>query len=136
MDDYYNSVYFNFFTVPFLKSKKTNSVSDLYPTRMQVAAELGFNFINSLLADTVGKEGKKYFPLVFTLFMFILFGNSFWYDFLTAFTLLVHIIVTLALAMGVFIFVTVLGFVKHGVKFLAFCYSWLADIHASFINTN
>ena len=31
---------------------------------MQVAAELGFNFINSLLADTVGKEGKKYFPLV------------------------------------------------------------------------
>ena len=62
-----------FFTVPFLKAKKTNSVSDLYPTRMQVAAELGFNFINSLLADTVGKEGKKYFPLVFTLFMFILF---------------------------------------------------------------
>ena len=59
-----------FFTVPFLKAKKTNSVSDLYPTRMQVAAELGFNFINSLLADTVGKEGKKYFPLVFTLFMF------------------------------------------------------------------
>ena len=39
-----------FFTVPFLKAKKTNSVSDLYPTRMQVAAELGFNFINSLLA--------------------------------------------------------------------------------------
>ena len=40
-----------FFTVPFLKAKKTNSVSDLYPTRMQVAAELGFNFINSLLID-------------------------------------------------------------------------------------
>ncbi len=77
-----------FFTVPFLKAKKTNSVSDLYPTRMQVAAELGFNFINSLLADTVGEAS--------------------------------HIIVTLALAMGVFIFVTVLGFVKHGVKFFSF----------------
>ena len=36
-----------FFTVPLLKAKKTNSVSDLYPTRMQVAAELGFNFLNS-----------------------------------------------------------------------------------------
>ena len=108
-----------FFTVPFLKAKKTNSVSDLYPTRMQVAAELGFNFINSLLADTVGKEGKKYFPLVFTLFMFILFGNLFGMI-PYSFTFTSHIIVTLALAMGVFIFVTVLGFVKHGVKFFSF----------------
>ena len=104
-----------FFTVPFLKAKKTNSVSDLYPTRMQVAAELGFNFINSLLADTVGKEGKKYFPLVFTLFMFILFGNLFGMI-PYSFTFTSHIIVTLALAMGVFIFVTVLGFVKHGAE--------------------
>ena len=108
-----------FFTVPFLKAKKTNSVSDLYPTRMQVAAELGFNFINSLLADTVGKEGKKYLPLVFTLFMFILFGNLFGMI-PYSFTFTSHIIVTLALAMGVFIFVTVLGFVKHGVKFFSF----------------
>ena len=57
------------FTLPFLKSKKTNSVEDLYPSRMQVAAELGFNFINNLITDTVGKEGKKYFPLVFSLFL-------------------------------------------------------------------
>ena len=108
-----------FFTAPFLKSKKTNSVSDLYPSRMQVAAELGFSFINSLLNDTVGKEGKKYFSLVFTLFMFILFGNLFGMI-PYSFTFTSHIIVTLALAMGVFIFVTILGFVKHGVKFFGF----------------
>ena len=108
-----------FFTIPFLKTKKTNSVEDLYPSRLQVASELGFNFISGLINDTVGKEGKKYFPLVFALFMFILFGNLFGMI-PYSFTFTSHIIVTLALAMGVFIFVTVLGFVKHGVKFFGF----------------
>ena len=108
-----------FFTIPFLKIKKTNSVEDLYPSRLQVASELGFNFISSLINDTVGKEGKKYFPLVFALFMFILFGNLFGMI-PYSFTFTSHIIVTLALAMGVFIFVTVLGFVKHGFKFFGF----------------
>ena len=108
-----------FFTIPFLKTKKTNSVEDLYPSRLQVASELGFNFISSLINDTVGKEGKKYFPLVFALFMFILFGNLFGMI-PYSFTFTSHIIVTLALAMGVFIFVTVLGFVKHGAKFFGF----------------
>ena len=63
-----------FFSLPFLRSNKTNSIDDLYPSRIQVAAELGFNFITNLIEDTVGKEGKKFFPLVFSLFMFILFG--------------------------------------------------------------
>ena len=108
-----------FFTIPFLKSKKTNSVEDLYPSRLQVASELGFNFISSLINDTIGKEGKKYFPLVFALFMFILFGNLFGMI-PYSFTFTSHIIVTLALAMGVFIFVTALGFVKHGIKFFGF----------------
>ena len=108
-----------FFTIPFLRSKKTNSVEDLYPSRLQVASELGFNFISSLINDTIGKEGKKYFPLVFALFMFILFGNLFGMI-PYSFTFTSHIIVTLALAMGVFIFVTVLGFVKHGIKFFGF----------------
>ena len=108
-----------FFTIPFLKSKKTNTVEDLYPSRLQVASELGFNFISSLINDTIGKEGKKYFPLVFALFMFILFGNLFGMI-PYSFTFTSHIIVTLALAMGVFIFVTALGFAKHGVKFFGF----------------
>ena len=96
------------FTLPFLKSKKTNSVEDLYPSRMQVAAELGFNFISNLITDTVGKEGKKYFPLVFSLFMFILFGNLFGMI-PYSFTFTSHIIVTIGLALAVFLFVTILG---------------------------
>ena len=108
-----------FFTIPFLKSKKTSSVEDLYPSRLQVASELGFNFISGLINDTIGKEGKRYFPLVFALFMFILFGNLFGMI-PYSFTFTSHIIVTLALAMGIFIFVTALGFVKHGIKFFGF----------------
>tara|TARA_B100000965_G_scaffold368510_1_gene355253 strand:- start:303 stop:1055 length:753 start_codon:yes stop_codon:yes gene_type:complete len=108
-----------FFTLPFLKTKQTNSVDDLYPSRLQVASEMGFNFISSLINDTIGKEGKKFFPLVFALFMFILFGNLFGMV-PYSFTFTSHIIVTLALALGVFIFVTVLGFIKHGVKFFGF----------------
>ncbi|RZO90208.1 MAG: F0F1 ATP synthase subunit A [alpha proteobacterium HIMB59] len=108
-----------FFTIPFLKSKKTNSVEDLYPSRLQVAAEMGFNFINNLITDTAGKEGRKYFPLVFSLFMFILFGNLFGMI-PYSFTFTSHIIVTFGLALGVFIFVTVLGFIKHGFKFFSF----------------
>jgi len=108
-----------FFTIPFLKSKKTNSVEDLYPSRLQVAAEMGFSFINNLIADTAGKEGKKFFPLVFSLFMFILFGNLFGMI-PYSFTFTSHIIVTFGLALGVFIFVTLLGFIKHGLKFFSF----------------
>ena len=108
-----------FFTLPFLKTKQTNSVDDLYPSRLQVASEMGFNFISSLINDTIGKEGKRFFPLVFALFMFILFGNLFGMI-PYSFTFTSHIIVTLALALGVFVFVTVLGFIKHGVKFFGF----------------
>ena len=108
-----------FFTIPFLKSKKTNSVEDLYPSRLQVASEMGFSFINNLIADTAGKEGKKFFPLVFSLFMFILFGNLFGMI-PYSFTFTSHIIVTFGLALGVFIFVTLLGFIKHGLKFFSF----------------
>ena len=108
-----------FFSLPFLKSNKTNSVKDLYPSRIQVAAELGFNFITNLIQDTVGKEGKKFFPLVFSLFMFILFGNLLGMI-PYSFTFTSHVVVTFALALGVFIFVTILGFVKHGIKFFSF----------------
>ena len=108
-----------FFTIPFLKSRKTNSVEDLYPSRMQVAAEMGFSFINNLITDTAGKEGRKYFPLVFSLFMFILFGNLFGMI-PYSFTFTSHIIVTFGLALAVFLFVTILGFVKHGLKFFSF----------------
>jgi F-type H+-transporting ATPase subunit a len=91
----------------------------LVPGRLQSVAELSYEFVANLLRDTVGNEGRKYFPFVFTLFMFILFGNMLGMI-PYSFTFTSHIIVTFALALVVFIGVTVLGFVKHGVHFFSF----------------
>lgn len=91
----------------------------LVPTRWQSLAELSYEFCADMVRENVGSEGKRYFPFVFTLFMFILFGNlislvpgSF------AFT--AHIVNTFALALVVFIGVTIVGFVRHGFHFFTF----------------
>jgi F-type H+-transporting ATPase subunit a len=91
----------------------------LVPGRLQSMAELSYEFVANLLRDTVGNEGRKYFPFVFTLFMFILFGNMLGMI-PYSFTFTSHIIVTFALALVVFIGVTILGFVKHGLHFFSF----------------
>jgi F-type H+-transporting ATPase subunit a len=91
----------------------------LVPGRWQSVAELSYEFVANLLRDTVGTEGRKYFPFVFTLFMFILFGNMLGMI-PYSFTFTSHIIVTFAMAMAVFVGVTILGFVKHGLHFFSF----------------
>ena len=91
----------------------------LVPGRWQSMAEMSYEFVANLLRDTVGSEGRKYFPLVFTLFMFILFGNMLGMI-PYSFTFTRHVIVTFAMALAVFIGVTVLGFVKHGFHFFSF----------------
>jgi F-type H+-transporting ATPase subunit a len=87
------------------------------PSRIQSVAELGYGFVRKMVEDVAGHDGVKYFPYVFTLFCFIVFSN-----FLGlipgAFTTTSHIAVTGVLAMMVFLFVTILGFVKNGTKFL------------------
>jgi F-type H+-transporting ATPase subunit a len=88
----------------------------LVPGRWQCAAELSYEFIAGLIRDTVGAEGRRYFPIVFSLFMFILVGNLLGMV-PYSFTFTSHIIVTFALAAMVFIGVTILGFVKHGMRF-------------------
>ena len=91
----------------------------IIPTRIQLLSELSYNFIAELLNDTVGDQGRKYFPFVFSIFMFVLIGNMLGmvpYNF----TFTSHIIVTFALAAVVFIGVTVLGFAKHGLHFFSF----------------
>ena len=88
----------------------------LVPDRWQCAAELSYEFIAGLIRDTVGAEGRRYFPIVFSLFMFILVGNLLGMV-PYSFTFTSHIIVTFALASVVFIGVTILGFVKHGMRF-------------------
>lgn len=90
----------------------------IIPSRSQSVAELGYGFIYKMVEDITGKDGLKYFPYIMTLFLFIVFSN-----FLglvpTAFTPTSHIAVTGVLAMGVFLTVTILGFVKNGVGFLS-----------------
>ena len=91
----------------------------LVPGRWQSMAEMSYEFIASMLRDTVGSDGRRYFPFVFSLFMFILFGNML--GMLPyGFTFTSHIIVTFAMAIVVFLGVTVLGFVKHGLHFFTF----------------
>ena len=91
----------------------------LVPERWQSMAELSYEFVANLLRDTVGNEGRKYFPFVFSLFMFILFGNMLGMI-PYSFTFTSHVIVTFAMALTVFIGVTILGFVKHGFRFFGF----------------
>ena len=99
----------------------TVNTKSIIPSRMQLVSELMYNFIAQLLSDTVGDNGKRYFPFVFSIFMFVLIGNMVGmipYQF----TFTSHIIVTFALAAVVFIGVTILGFVNHGIKFFTFFY--------------
>ena len=99
----------------------TVNTRSIIPSRMQLISELMYNFIAQLLSDTVGDNGKRYFPFVFSIFMFVLIGNMVGmipYQF----TFTSHIIVTFALAAVVFIGVTVLGFINHGIKFFPFFY--------------
>ena len=87
------------------------------PSRTQSVAELAYGFIYKMVEDVSGKDGVKYFPYIMTLFMFILFAN-----FLgllpMSFTTTSQIAVTAVLALGVFLTVTILGFVLHGASFL------------------
>jgi F-type H+-transporting ATPase subunit a len=89
----------------------------IVPTRSQSVAELLYGFVHNMVEEVTGHEGIKYFPYVLTLFLFILFSNLL--GLLPAsFTTTSHIAVTIVLAMLVFLGVTILGFVKHGIGFL------------------
>ena len=93
--------------------------SAIVPGRWRCAAEMAYEFIANMLRDTVGQEGRKYFPFVFTVFMFVLFGNLLGMV-PYSFTFTSHIVVTFALAFIIFVGVTILGFVKHGFHFFSF----------------
>ncbi|RMF12268.1 MAG: ATP synthase F0 subunit A, partial [Alphaproteobacteria bacterium] len=93
--------------------------SALVPGRWQTLVELSYEFVANMLNDTAGTEARKYFPFIFTLFMFILCANLLGMI-PYSFTVTSHIIVTFALAAVVFVGVTVIGFAKHGLGFLKF----------------
>ena len=91
----------------------------LVPGRLQSVGELAYEFIANMVRDNVGTAGMKYFPWVFSIFMFVLFGNFLGMIPYT-FTFTSHIIVTFALALMVFLTVTVIAFARHGLHFFAF----------------
>ena len=94
------------------------------PSRAQSIAELSYGFIHKMVEDVAGKDALKFFPYIFTVFLFIVFSN-----FLgllpRGFTTTSHIAVTGLLAIAVFVAVTVIGFVKNGAGFLSLF--WVAS---------
>jgi len=86
------------------------------PTRLQSAAELTYEFVATMLRSTAGQEGMRFFPFVFTIFMFVLTLNMFGLI-PYAFTVTSHIIITAALALTVFFTVLIYGLTRHGVHF-------------------
>ena len=91
----------------------------MVPGRWQSMVELSYVFIANLLKDTVGTEGRPYFPFIFTVFMFVLVGNLIGMV-PYGFTFTSHIIVTFTMAMVVFLGVTVIALIKHKIHFFTF----------------
>jgi F-type H+-transporting ATPase subunit a len=89
----------------------------LVPGRLQSIAEMFYEFIAKMIDDNVGHEGLRYFPFIFTLFMFILFGNLLGMI-PYSFTFTSHIIVTFGMAIVIFVGVTAIGIWRHGFHFL------------------
>ena len=94
------------------------------PGRMQSIGEVAYDFVHNMVEDVAGHDGAKYFPLVMTLFLFVLFSNMLGLI-PSAFAPTSHVAVTAILGFGVFFFVTILGFIKHGVHFLGLF--WMKD---------
>lgn len=90
----------------------------MVPGRLQSLVEMSYEFIANMVESNVGREGRKYFPFIFTLFMFILFGNALGMI-PGSFTFTSHIVVTFTMAIFVVTAVTVIGIVRHGWHFFS-----------------
>ena len=91
----------------------------MVPGRLQAAAEMCYETVMSMCVEQIGHEGKKFFPMVFCLFSFILFGNLLGV-FPYFFTFTSHIATTLALSAFVFVTVTIVAIKEHGLHFFSY----------------
>jgi F-type H+-transporting ATPase subunit a len=89
----------------------------LVPGRWQSMSELLYEFIAKMIDDNVGPRGMRYFPFIFTVFMFVLLGNLLGMV-PYSFTFTSHIIVTFGMAIFIFVGVTLIGLYHHGFHFL------------------
>ncbi|MFK7866126.1 MAG: F0F1 ATP synthase subunit A [Alphaproteobacteria bacterium] len=90
----------------------------LIPGRGQFVAESLYKTILTMVLENVGKEGLRYFPFIFSLFIFVLFGNVLGMI-PGSFTFTSHLVVTFAMAAFIFVAVTIIGLVRHGGKFFS-----------------
>ncbi|MBI4031394.1 MAG: F0F1 ATP synthase subunit A [Proteobacteria bacterium] len=90
----------------------------LVPGRLQVLVEMFYQMVSDMVKSTIGPEGRRYFPLIFTIFMLVLMGNLLGLI-PYSFTYTSHIIVTAALSFMIFLAVVVIGLARHGVHFLS-----------------
>jgi F-type H+-transporting ATPase subunit a len=111
-----NSTVYMFVAVGIIGLLMLASGRQLVPGRMQSIAEISYEFVATMIRSTAGSEGLKFFPLVFSLFMFICVSNLVGIIPYT-FTVSSHIIVTAALALLVFFIVLFYGLYKNGLKF-------------------
>lgn len=98
----------------FLGTRSSRAV----PNRLEAAVEVLYDMIENMVKSTAGSEARKYFPFIFSLFIFILFCNLFSMLPYT-FTVTSHIAVTMAFAAFIFVCVTVIGFCKHGMHYFS-----------------
>src|SRR5438128_8365595 len=111
-----NSTVYMFVAVGIIGLLMLASGRQLIPGRLQSMAEITYEFVATMIRSTTGAEGMKFFPLIFSLFMFICVSNLVGIIPYT-FTLSSHIIVTAALALLVFFTVLIYGLYKNGLKF-------------------
>jgi len=111
-----NSSAYMFVSVALISLLMIGTGRQLVPGRLQSMAEISYEFVANTVRSSAGAEGMKFFPLVFSLFMFIGVSNMIGIIPYT-FTVSSHIIVTAALALLVFFTVLVYGFYKNGLKF-------------------
>lgn len=106
-------------TAALLFSFTTAKGGYLVPSRWQSLVEMIYEFVRSLIQEQIGAKGRTYFPLVFTLFVFLLFTNLIGMI-PYSFTATSHLAVTFGLSLSLFIAITIIGFQIHGLHFFSF----------------
>ena len=93
--------------------------ASMVPGRLQNVAEMMFEFVADMVRSNVGSEGRRYFPFIFSVFVFVLFTNMLGLI-PYSYTVTSQIVVTFAMAAFIFVGVTLIGLMKHGLHFLIF----------------
>jgi|SRR5215475_5893213 len=112
-----NSALFMIIAVAGITLLLVGTQRSLVPGRLQSLAEMSYEFVADMLRSTAGTEGMRFFPFVFSIFMFVLFVNVIGLI-PYSFTVTTHIIITASLALMVFFTVIIYGFWRNGVAFL------------------